>query len=137
MGLGLVLISYVVVAFIMFFAGPILFWFATNKFGKFDNNTLKKHALFWGAWFLVNAIITFIQSGISGHLPELNDLLNASFLLTLTIHIGLCMAIFKVELVPALKASLAYAVLFVLSFIFVAFIAIQFSFHEIIMGSQK
>lgn len=121
----------------MFFLGPILFWFAAKKFGKFEKNTLKNHALFWGVWFLVNTIITFIQSSLDGHLPELNDLLNTSFLLTLTIHIGLCMAIFKVELVPALKASLAYAVFFVVSFILVAFLAIQFSLHEMIPGISK
>ena len=137
MGLALVFISYVIVAFVMFFAGPILFWFATKKFGKFEENTIKKHALFWGAWFLVNGIITFIQSATYGHLPQINDVLNTSFLLTLTIHIGLCMVVFKVQIIPALKASLAYVILFVFTFVLVAFLAIQFSFHEIIMGASK
>lgn len=137
MGLVIVFFSYLIVVFVMFFAGPILFWFSTKKFGKFEENTLKKHALFWGAWFLINAIISFIQSGIQGHLPELNDVKNSSFFLTLTIHIALCMVVFKVQIVPALKATIAYIVLFALTFILVAFLAIQFSLHELIPGISK
>lgn len=134
MGLLLVITSYFIVVFVMFFAGPILFWFATNKFGKFEENTLKKHALFWGAWFLMNGAITFIQSAIQGQLPQLTHLLNSSLLLTLTIHITLCMLIFKVQILPALKATLAYLVLLMLTFILVAFLAIQFSLNEMIPG---
>ena len=106
MGFLVVIVSYFIVAFVMFFAGPILFWFATKKFGKFEENTLKKHALFWLAWFLVNGAIAFIQSGIQGQLPQLSYFLNTSALLTLIIHIGLCMVIFKVNIVPALKPPL-------------------------------
>ena len=137
MGFLVVIVSYFIVAFVMFFAGPILFWFATKKFGKFEENTLKKHALFWGAWFLVNGAIAFIQSGIQGQLPQLNHFLNTSAFLTLIIHIALCMVIFKVNIVPALKATIAYLVLFVLTFILVAFLAIQFSLHEMIPGISK
>ena len=117
MGLVIVFFSYLIVAFVMFFAGPILFWFATKKFGKFEENTIKKHALFWGAWFLVNVIINFIQPLTQGQFPELNDVRNTSFSLTLTIHIALCMVIFKVQIVPALKATIAYLVLFLLTFL--------------------
>lgn len=129
--------SYFIVAVVMFFAVPILFWFSTKKFGKFEDNTLKKHALFWLAWFLVNGVITFIQSGIHGELPQLSHIRNTSALLTLTIHIVLCMVIFKVNIVPALKATIAYLILFVLTFMIVAFLAIQFSLNEMIPGISK
>jgi hypothetical protein len=137
MGILILMVSYFIVALVMFFAGPILFWFATKKFGKFDDNTLKKHALFWLAWFLINGLISFIQSGIQGQLPQLSHFLNTSAFLTLTIHIGLCMVIFKVNIVPALKATIAYIVLFVLTFMLVAFLAIQFSLQEFIPGISK
>lgn len=137
MGFLVLIVSYFIAAFVMFFAGPILFWFATKKFGKFEENTLKKHALFWGAWFLVNGAIAFIQSGIQGQLPQLSHFLNTSAFLTLIIHIALCMVIFKVNIVPALKATIAYLVLFVLTFMLVAFLAIQFSLNEMIPGISK
>ncbi len=137
MGLLLVIISYFIVALVMFILGPILFWFATKKFGKFEQNSIKKHALFWGVWFFMNAIIRLFQSLLLGKLPQVNEFLNTSFLLAMALHIGLCMLIFKVQLIPALKAFVAYITLFIVSFVIVAFLAIQFSFHEIILGASK
>ena len=121
----------------MFFAGPILFWFATKTFGKFQVNTLKKHALFWLAWIVINGLIALVQSSIQGQLPQLSHFLNTSVFLTLIIHIGLCMLIFKVNLVPALKATIAYIILFVLTFMLVAFLAIQFSMQDLLPGFSK
>lgn len=137
MGLVVVIFSYFIVALVMFFAGPLLFWFATKKFGKFEDNTVKKHALFWGAWLLINSIITFVQSALLGSAPQLADLMKGGAFLTLGTHIFLCMLIFKAQFIPALKASLSYVVLIVVTFLLVAFLAVQFSFHEIILGGLK
>jgi hypothetical protein len=134
MGFLILFMSYIITAIVMFFAGPILFWFATKKFGKFADNTLRKHSLFWLTWILFNGAIAFIQSGIQGQLPQLSNFLNTSAFLTLIIHIALCMVIFKVNIVPALKATIAYIILFVLTFMVVAFLAIQFSLNELIPG---
>ena len=137
MGFLILFMSYFITALVMFFVGPILFWFATKKFGKFEHNTLKNHALFWLAWLLVNGVIAFIQSGIQGQMPQLSYFLNTSAFLTLIVHIGLCMLIFKVNIVPALKATIAYIILFVLTFMLVAFLAIQLSLHEMVPGISK
>jgi hypothetical protein len=135
MGLILLVISYFMVALVMFFAGPILFWFAAKKFGKFQNNTLRNHVVFWAAWFLSNAALAFIQSAVSEVSLQMANFLNTSIFVALALQIGLSMLIFNAQFISALKAALAYVVLFSVTFIIVAFIAIQFSLHTFVTGA--
>lgn len=135
MGLMLLVISYFIVALVMFFAGPILFWFAAKKFGKFQNNTFRNHAFFWAAWFLSNAALGFIQSAVSEVSLKMASFLSTSILVALALLVGLSMLIFQAPFVSALKAAIAYVVFFALTFMLVAFIAIQFSLHTFMTGA--
>ncbi|TNC79481.1 MAG: hypothetical protein C9356_18855 [Oleiphilus sp.] len=135
MGLILLLISYFMAALVMFFAGPFLFWFAAKKFGKFHNNTLKNHAFFWASWFLSNAALGFIQSAVSEVSLKMASFLSTSILVALALLVGLSTLIFQAPFIAALKAAIAYVVFFALTFIVVAFIAIQFSLHTFMTGA--
>ena len=137
MGLILLVFSYFIVALVMFFAGPILFWFAAKKFGKFQNNTLRNHAFFWAAWFLSNAALAFIQSAVSDVSFEMANFLSTSVFVALSLQVGLSMLIFKAQFFSALKAAIAHAIFFALTFALVAFLAIQFSLHTLIAGAGQ
>lgn len=137
MSIVLIIVSYLIVAFTMFVVGPLLFWFSTVKIGKFKDNSFVKHISFWCLWVLMNALISLIQNAILDGGLGFSSLLNGGFLFTLFIHILLCMFVFKVEFVPALKVSLTYTVLFITALIGVAFFAVYFSFHELILGALK
>lgn len=130
-------ISYFIVALIMFALGPVLFWYTAKKFGKFGEYQIKKHALFWGAWFAANSTIAFVQSLLNGSFPKLSHFLETSFFLSLIIHVALCQLVFEAKLISVLKATIAYLVLFVLLFLVVSLAVIPFVFHEIVLGTSK
>jgi hypothetical protein len=131
-GLIIVVFGYIITAVVMFVLGPILYYWVTKSIVKFKNPSLKEYALFWLAWLLSSALLsvvisffqtnTVINNDVSGYIAQT---LSDSLVISILLQAVLAKWIFRESFIKALKATLVYIALFVVSFIIVAFAAIQ------------
>lgn len=132
MGLVLLLFTYLIVAAVLFFVGPVLYFWVTTKIVKFKDPSFKQYVLFWVIWLLSFSVVNWLMLFIGGQFSQSEDVkqavlaaVNESLLLTPLIQTVLAMLIFKEPFVQALKATVVYSILFAVSFVVVAIVALQ------------
>jgi hypothetical protein len=139
MGLLIVLFAYLITVLVLIAVCPLLYYFVTSKIVTFENRSLKNYSIYWALLIVSNmAVSYFFTSSVvpttdaSEMAKQLESVSNQNFLLFFITQIGLAMFVFKATIKKSFLATLAYNILFVLSFGIVGFLTIKLSLFSLL-----
>ena len=132
MGLVLVVLTYLLVAVILFFVGPFLHYWVTKKLLGFQNTAIKKYVLFWLMFGLINILYGYLFKQFMGTadsqetaLVLMKFTINLGFLFTIIMQTLITMWVFKESFIQSLKASVFFGIL--ISICFAVLVVLIFS----------